>query len=233
MSMTTEAYERIRDAIVSGALEFGEPLSETQIAAALGMSKAPVRAAFIELRDKGLVTVVPQSGTYVFSPTADDVRTMSHFRALLEDHAMREATRRNPDNVQRQLREAIAAMRRAIDAADWESYRRHDSAFHFTFLAEAENRYVEKAYLLTSTALEALRVRLQRGKGNFRIRSFNEHVSIADDLRDGAVDKAAALLRYHILIINEWVDTLTLGGERTSRKDKSDDRDYGLLLRRA
>ena len=53
--MTSEAFERIRDAIVSGGLEFGEPLSETQIATALGMSKAPVRAAFIELRDKGLV----------------------------------------------------------------------------------------------------------------------------------------------------------------------------------
>jgi DNA-binding GntR family transcriptional regulator len=66
MSMTSEAFDRIRDAIVSGGLEFGEPLSETQIAKALGMSKAPVRAAFIELRDKGLVTVVPQSGTYVF-----------------------------------------------------------------------------------------------------------------------------------------------------------------------
>ncbi len=232
MSMTTEAYERIRDAIVSGVLEFGEPLSETQIATALGMSKAPVRAAFIELRDKGLVTVVPQSGTYVFSPTADDVRTMSHFRALLEDDAMREAVRRNPDNVQRRLREAIAAMRRAIATADWDAYRRHDSAFHLAFLEESENRYIEKAYLLTSTALEALRVRLQRGEGNFRIRSFNEHISIADDLRAGEVDKAAALLRYHILIINEWVDTFALGGERSSRKDKSDDRDYGRLLRR-
>lgn len=232
MSMTTEAYERIRDAIVSGALEFGEPLSETQIATALGMSKAPVRAAFIELRDKGLVTVVPQSGTYVFSPTADDVRTMSHFRALLEDDAMREAVKRNPDNVQRRLREAIAAMRKAIAAADWDAYRRNDSAFHLAFLEESENRFIEKAYLLTSTALEALRVRLQRGEGNFRVRSFNEHITIADDLRAGEVDKAAALLRYHILVINEWVDTFALGGERTSRKDKSDDRDYSRLLKR-
>ena len=64
MSLTREAFERIREAIVSGALEFGEPLSETQIAKALGMSKAPVRAAFMELRDKGMVNIVPQSGTY-------------------------------------------------------------------------------------------------------------------------------------------------------------------------
>jgi DNA-binding GntR family transcriptional regulator len=201
-------------------------LSETQIANALGMSKAPVRAAFIELRDKGLVSVVPQSGTYVFSPTADDVRTMSHFRALLEDEALREAMRRSPDIVQARLRQAIEAMRKAIAVNDWDAYRRFDSAFHFAFLEESGNRYIEKAYLLTSTALEALRVRLQRGEGGFRVRSFREHIAIADDLKAGDIDKAAKLLREHILIINEWVDTLPLAGDRISRKDKPDDRDY-------
>jgi DNA-binding GntR family transcriptional regulator len=230
MSMTTDAFERIREAIVTGGLEFGEPLSETQIANALGMSKAPVRAAFAELRDKGLVSVVPQSGTYVFSPTAEDVRTMSHFRALLEDEAMREAFARRPAAVQARLRDAIAAMKKAIDKEDWETYRRHDSAFHTVFLEESGNRYIEKAYLLTSTALEALRVRLQRGEGGFRIRSFREHITIADDLKAGNVDKAAALLRQHILIINEWVATWPLGGDRISRKDKPEDRDYAAVF---
>ena len=230
MSMTTEAFERIRDAIVSGGFEFGEPLSETQIAKAMGMSKAPVRAAFIELRDKGLVTVVPQSGTYVFSPTADDVRTMSHFRALLEDEALRESVVRRAPAVQSRIREAIEAMRKAIAAQDWDAYRRHDSAFHLAFLEESGNRYIEKAYLLTSTALEALRVRLQRGEGNFRVRSFNEHITIADHLKHGELEEAAKLLRYHILIINEWVDTLPLAGSRTARRDKPDDRNYEAVL---
>ena len=57
-------------------------------------------------------------------------------------------------------------------------------------------------------------------------------MSIADDLRDGDIDRAAALLRYHILIINEWVGTFALGGERSTRKDKADDRDYSQLLNR-
>src|SRR5882724_2963792 len=122
MSMTTEAFERIRDAIVSGGLEFGEPLSETQIAKALGMSKAPVRAAFIELKDKGLVTIVPQSGTYVFSPTAEDVRTLSHFRALLENEALREAMKHRADVLLVRLDDAIARMKRALAAKNYEAY---------------------------------------------------------------------------------------------------------------
>ena len=230
MSMTTEAFERIRDAIVSGGLEFGEPLSETQIANALGMSKAPVRAAFIELRDKGLVTIVPQSGTYVFSPTADDVRTMSEFRALLENQAVTEAYSNRREVMLGRLEDAIGAMRKAITAKNWEDYRKADSSFHLAFMEECENRYLLKAYHLTSTALEALRVRLQRGVGNFREQSFREHCDIVDFLRAGKPDAAKKLLRQHILIINESLHTLPLNTGKGSRKDKADDRDYAAVF---
>ena len=40
-----------------------------------------MRAAFMELRDKGMVNIIPQSGTYVFSPTEEDVHMLSSFRA--------------------------------------------------------------------------------------------------------------------------------------------------------
>jgi DNA-binding GntR family transcriptional regulator len=230
--MTTDAFERIRDAIVSGGLEFGEHLSETQIANALGMSKAPVRAAFIELRDKGLVTIVPQAGTYVFSPTADDVRTMSHFRALLENEALTEAVAHDRARVVAGLDESIATMRKALSAKNYDAYRKADSAYHMVFMGHAGNRYLLKAYQLTSTALEALRVRLQRGAGNFRELSFREHCEIADFLRAGDDASALALLRRHILVINESLHTLPLTANRSSRKDKGDDRDYVAVFAR-
>ncbi|MBL8576535.1 MAG: GntR family transcriptional regulator [Mesorhizobium sp.] len=230
MSMTTEAFERIRDAIVSGGLEFGEHLSETQIATALGMSKAPVRAAFIELRDKGLVTIVPQSGTYVFSPTADDVRTMSEFRALLENQALAEAYAGRRDVMLGRMDEAIRAMRKAIAAKNWDAYRNADSSFHLAFLEECGNRFILKAYHLTSTALEALRVRLQRGAGNYREQSFREHCEIAALLREGKTKAAAAILRQHILVINQSLHTLPLSANKGSRKDKPDDRDYASVF---
>ena len=231
MSLTREAYERIRDAIVSGALEFGEPLSETQIAKALGMSKAPVRAAFMELRDKGLVTIVPQSGTYVFSPTAEDVRMLSHFRALLENEAVQEAISRNPARLLAKLDAAIVRMKRAVTAQDWEIYRKADSAFHIAFLEESDNRYLLNAYYLGATALEALRVRLQRGQNNFRERSFNEHIDILRLLRAGEVGSACALLRTHILIINDSLHTFPLNPQKGSRKDQPPARNYAEIFK--
>lgn len=232
MSLTREAFERIREAIVSGALEFGEPLSETQIAKALGMSKAPVRAAFMELRDKGLMTIVPQSGTYVFSPTAEDVRELSSFRALLEDEALRLANQRNPQRLWTRLDEAIARMRPAVAVKDWDAYRKADSSFHHAFLEESENRYLLNAYHLGAPALEALRVRLQSGQNNFRERSFGEHIDIAGRLRAMDVDGARAILRTHILIINDSLHTFPLSPRKGSRKEKLGSRNYAEVFSR-
>jgi DNA-binding GntR family transcriptional regulator len=232
VSLTREAFGRIREAIVSGALEFGEPLSETQIAKALGMSKAPVRAAFMELRDKGMVNIVPQSGTYVFSPTEEDVRMLSSFRALLEDEAVRVANKRNRTRLWVRLDEAIARMRCAVAIKDWDAYRKADSAFHHAFLEESENRYLLNAYHLGAPALEALRVRLQSGLNNFRERSFNEHIEIARLLCAGEVDGACAILRTHILIINDSLHTFPLNPQKGLRREKSATRNYVNVFNR-
>jgi DNA-binding GntR family transcriptional regulator len=207
MSLTRQAFERIRDAIVSGDVEFGAHLSETQIATSLGMSKAPVRAAFMELKDKGLVTIVPQSGTYVISPTSEDVRTMSHFRALLEDDALTEALKLHPAALLAKLDEATGGMKRAMSSKDWGIYRKADSAFHLAFLEESGNPYLLRAYHLSATVLEALRVRQQSG-GNVRKQSFGEHIDIARMLRTGDVEGARKLLRFHIMVINDSLETL-------------------------
>jgi len=221
MSLTREAYERIRSAIVSGGLQFGEQLSETQIANALGMSKAPVRAAFMELRDKGLVTIVPQSGTYVVSPTAEDVSTASRFRALLENEALHEAMRRRPKEVVERLKEVIALMKPALANGDWHAYGNADNAYHQVFLDASGNRYLSRAHQLSATVLQALRSRLQHG-GNFRERSFGEHIEMARFLEKGDVAAAAALMRTHILVINDSLDLFPLTAERIVRKDYSE-----------
>jgi DNA-binding GntR family transcriptional regulator len=233
MSLTREAFERIRDAIVSGALEFGEHLSETQIANALGISKAPVRAAFMELKDKGLVNIVPQSGTYVFSPTPEDVRMLSHLRALLEEEAVRQAMKLQPGPLFVKLDEAIARMKRARETKNWEIYRKADSSFHFSILEESGNRYLLNAYHVGAAALEALRVRLQSGRNNFRQQSFDEHIEMAKLLRAGKIDDACKILRRHILIINDSLNTFPLNPETGARKGLSSSRDYAEVFMRS
>jgi DNA-binding GntR family transcriptional regulator len=189
-----------------------------------------VRAAFMELRDKGLVNIVPQSGTYVFSPTPEDVRLLSNLRALLEEEAVHQAMQLQPGPLFVKLDESIARMKRARAVKNWEIYRKADSSFHFAILEESGNRYLLNAYHLGAAALEALRVRLQSGQNNFREQSFNEHIDMAKLLRAGKIDDACAILRRHILVINDSLHTFPLNPPKGSRKGPLSTRNYAEVF---
>ena len=203
MSLSKLAFTRIRDAIVSGDLAFGERLSEVQIAEALEMSKAPVRTAFLELRDRRLVTIVPQAGTYVFSPSREDVYEMSSFSAILETAGMRLSLQAARATVLDTLATTIPRMEKALGEGNWKDYEAADMEYHLAFINNSGNSYLPQAYDLTAPAIKALRVRLQAGTGAYRKQSFGEHKQILRHLEAGDPDQAAEALRAHIMVINE------------------------------
>jgi DNA-binding GntR family transcriptional regulator len=75
-SLTNIVISRVRNMIIDGELELGSVLSERKLAEELNVSKTPVREAFAQLRNEGLVTIVPQSGVRVFTLSAKGVREM-------------------------------------------------------------------------------------------------------------------------------------------------------------
>lgn len=229
MSLTRKAATQIRDAIVSGRLAFGEPLSEAQLAAALGMSKAPVRGALIELREKGLVTIAPQAGTYVVAPTPEDIRKLSAFRCLIETDAMRHALVREPDRLLAVLATAISRMAAAQKSCNAPDYMVADTAFHLAFMTLSGNRYLEQAYSLISGIAEALRVRLFNAGRSFRQQSFKEHVEILASLRKGDTATAARTLKRHIMRTVELEGAVPVPSANGRRSTRSAE-DYRALF---
>src|SRR5579862_9332248 len=73
-SLSAIVVDRIRDLIVTGKLELGEQLSENALAEQLGVSRTPVREAFMRLEAERLVEVKPQRGTFVFRYDASELR---------------------------------------------------------------------------------------------------------------------------------------------------------------
>ena len=88
-SLAETVLDRLRADIVRGALGLGELLSERVLAEKLGVSKTPVREALAQLRQEGLVRIVPQRGAYVFSLSAPEVIAICEFRQTLEAAALR------------------------------------------------------------------------------------------------------------------------------------------------
>ena len=216
-SLTQLAFGRIRDAIVYGPLDLGEPLSENGLARALGMSKAPIRAAMHELRVKGLVQVVPNSGTYVFSPTKEEIEQLCDFRTLLEVQALKWAMKHRAAALLAGLEDVVSRMHRA-DAAARDDGRRLDSEFHQLFLMHCSNTYLSEAYATIGHQVEALRYRFM-DTTVFRHKAFAEHVEMRDLLRVNKLTRAVAVLEEHIARTRQFQSTVTWSTGRSRRRD--------------
>jgi DNA-binding GntR family transcriptional regulator len=196
-SLTAMAVERLRDAIVAGDLALGEQLSEAELACRLGISKTPVREALQQLRAEGLVRVVPQTGTFVFTMSATEVRQLSELRLTLERAALGFAMERDRPGLVAALGEVVAGMREARRAGDVRRYLALDTAYHAAFFARCGNPMMRDAYDRLVGRVAALRTHLAQ-KPSHTERSMDEHVRMLGAARDGGATGLFALLGRHI-----------------------------------
>jgi GntR family transcriptional regulator, rspAB operon transcriptional repressor len=85
----TRAYDELRSRIATNQYPPGTYLSERQLAADLGMSKTPVKAALERLEIEGFIEVSPQAGITVIETSDKDIADLFEFRVALECHVVR------------------------------------------------------------------------------------------------------------------------------------------------
>lgn len=91
VSLVDVAARRIRDAILSGALQPGDKIVEEQLCAGLGISRAPLREALRLLGQQGLVEHLPRRGSRVTEWSPQDILQLFELRHILERHAIEKA----------------------------------------------------------------------------------------------------------------------------------------------
>src|SRR6188474_173705 len=90
-AIVPQIYAALRREIVTMALKPGQALSEKEIADRFGVSRQPVREAFIKLAEKELVQVMPQRGTYVSKISVRDLANARFVREAVEVAVARSA----------------------------------------------------------------------------------------------------------------------------------------------
>jgi DNA-binding GntR family transcriptional regulator len=197
-SLGIQVTERIRTAIQDGEFKLGEALSELKLAAALGVSRTPVREALNVLQLQGLIEIRPQAGSFVFMPSEEDVAEICLFRRLMETAALRLSFARRRDETLRQLREAVGAMQRAQDAGDRLGMARGDTAFHQCIAENCGNVYLINAYTLISGRVAALRTYNVVTTDSPRKKAMTEHRAIVTALAKGDLERAEIILDEHV-----------------------------------
>src|SRR6476469_2106247 len=106
-SVVDHVYAALRERILAGDLPRGTRLRQASLAAALGVSRTPLREALRRLSTEGLVEFSPNRGATVSELDFGDLRHAWAARVALEPGAARLAAERRDS-------EGIAAMRAAI-----------------------------------------------------------------------------------------------------------------------
>ncbi|MDU0332889.1 GntR family transcriptional regulator [Paenibacillus barengoltzii] len=86
-SLTDQVYRQLKDMIVYGELQAGEPIHAGDLAERFQTSKTPIRDAINILKHEGLVEIIPYKGCLVSQVNLKDLDELIGLRLILEGSA--------------------------------------------------------------------------------------------------------------------------------------------------
>ena len=197
-SLSQRVMQRLRQAIIDGEFALGAAISEEMVAQSFGVSRTPVREAMGQLQAQGLVVIRPQVGSFVFTPSAEDITALCTFRIVIEPRAAELAFAHDRTGAVAAMEAAIAAMEQAVAARDNVAYGRGDTAMHEALFAHCGNRYLVESYQLVSGRVAALRTNLSSPIDVITPASFDEHRTLLRLFASGELATFEKLLTKHI-----------------------------------
>jgi DNA-binding GntR family transcriptional regulator len=199
LTRSFELREKIEDEIATGRILPGAKLDETELATRYRVSRTPIREALIQLASTGFVEMRPRRGAVV--PELAPRRLVEMFELMAELEAMcgRLAARRMSDTDHRPLVHAQEACEALSQKRDPDGYYHQNEAFHHVIYEASHNSFLAEQASALHRRLGPYR-RLQLRVRDRITTSCAQHRHIVADILEGDGEKAAALLREHVLI---------------------------------
>lgn len=187
----------LRQAIIEMRLKPGEALSEKEVALRYGVSRQPVREAFIKLAEAGLLQVLPSRGTYVVKISVREVLNARFVREAIECALVRSAAELIDSAGVARIEQLVADQKRAAEAGDSARFYALDEAFHRTIAdcveCDPALRVVESARAQTD------RVRyLSLPDASPLALLIAQHEAILDAIKARDPERAEAAMRTHL-----------------------------------
>jgi DNA-binding GntR family transcriptional regulator len=193
-------YLKLRQEIVTATLPPGYVLREAELAARFGVSKTPLREAFVRLEKDGFVQIAPYRSAVVTGYSQQDLREIYEVRELLEGLCAREAAVSIATEDLAALNRIVRDSAAAFEAGDTDRLTALLDEFDVVLYAQSRNSRI-------TAMLENIRDHVTRiGRLTVAIpgrmgTSVREHQAIYEAIvqRDGP--RAETLMRQHILSV--------------------------------
>ncbi len=203
-SLSHQAYQRLRDQIVTLQLAPGSPLRETALRRELGLGRTPIREALQSLAGQGLVVLRPRLGAYVADISLTDLQQIFELREELEAFAARLAAERAQADDLLAMQQALFDLE-GLEPRELRDRRfATDRRFHGALAGAAHNKYIQDAL----GRLYNLNVRmwyLVWDRVGPIPSGLDEHRQVLEAIRRHDVAGAAAAIQGHIRGFHEQI----------------------------
>lgn len=212
VSLSQQAYECIKQEIVSLKLPPGSVINEIDLQEELDLGRTPIREALKRLSLEKLVIIVPRRGMFVTEIGIRDLQQLFEMRLPLESLAARLAARRGTREHWDRMQ---AALRHLSETdADNQALITIDQTCHEIIYDAADNEFLRDT-LVTHYALSLrLWYYFLSRIGDMR-EAIREHNLILGALRAKDSDLAARLMERHIRTFQEELQGVISGSAAT------------------
>lgn len=143
MNRTRQAYEYMKKKIEQSEWLVGQPIKEQDISQELGMSRTPVRQAFVQLEEEDYIEHLDNKGVVVAPKkiSKKDFQEAVEFFELMSLHYLQEIERKEIDYATSDLEEALQRMQEKKETGEDSDFLKAELEFWNEFLTYAGNDY--------------------------------------------------------------------------------------------
>lgn len=195
MSLSQQAYERIKRKIVYLELAPGAVIDELALQAEFKLGRTPIREALKRLELEQLVSIVPRRGMFVSEISITDLYQIFELRVELESLATRLAIQRGNETHWQH-------MEQVLNHPSWETLSNIDlieidEACHRIIYEAVGNRFLQQTLNTYYTLSLRLWYFFLTKIGDMQA-AVKEHRLIYEAIRNKQADEAARLMREHL-----------------------------------
>lgn len=203
-SATEAIYLNLLTAIMEHRLLAGTKLIEERLCEVTGASRARIRQVFARLSHEGLVTLVPNRGAFVASPTVEQAREVFQARRVVEPELAAVLAGKATSAKVRSLRRHVQEEENARARNDRAAVIRLSGEFHILLAEIAGNAILEKL-IREMVSLTCLIITLYDRPGAPAC-SEHEHRDLIDAIEQRDAEAASALMAKHLEHIEGSLD---------------------------
>jgi DNA-binding GntR family transcriptional regulator len=206
-TIASRVVDALRDDIITMGLKPGDVISESDIAGRYGVSRQPVREAFIRLAQQGLLLIRPKRATVVKKISPVGVRQSRFIRESIEVEIIRRVAGQPSDDAADVLARLIADQEAASEAGDSRRFHTLDELFHRTLARLAGVEYAWQ--LIDDHKMQLDRVRYLTLGVSSTQRAIAEHKQIVEAVAKADPTAAETAMRAHLaraeLLLNQTI----------------------------